>query len=239
MGHGGHIVRIRYGKLGSGKYISHLDTIRGAERSLRRMGLPLLYSEGFTPRPRMSFAAALQVGVSSVAEHMDVFLTQLVSPEDVVKAGMSAFHESMPIIAAGSFDGSYSLPAKVEAAVYEIRPYRPGMAAWGESALRRSVDMLMAMESITVAGKEGKTKEARSLILDAKAREESLTVSLACGNKNLRPQEFIGALAAASGEDFGISQDICRIGLLLGLGSGLADPMTGCESTYYSERFRS
>ncbi len=239
MGHGGYIIRIRYGKLGAGKYISHLDTIRGSERALRKMGLPLLYSEGFTPRPRMSFAAALQVGVSSVAEHMDVFLTEPVSPEDVVKAGMSAFHESMPIIAAGSFDGSYSLPAKVEAAVYEIKPYSQRSAGWQESALRMAVDALMGMESVTVAGKEGKTKEARGLILDAKAREESLTVSLACGNRNLRPQEFIGALAAASGEDFGISQDICRIGLLLGLGSGLADPMTGCGGTYYSERFRS
>lgn len=239
MGHGGYIIRIRYGKLGAGKYISHLDTIRGAERALRRMDLPLLYSEGFTPRPRMSFAAALQVGVSSIAEHMDIFLTEPVPPEEVVKAGEAAFHDSMPIIAAGSFDGSYSLPAKVEAAVYEVRPYSKGKAGWTETALERAIEALLALPSVTVAGKEGKTKEARSLILDAKAREESLTVSLACGNRNLRPQEFMGALSAASGEDFGISQDTCRIGLLLGLGSGLLDPMTGCGSTYYSERFRS
>ena len=106
-------IRIKYGKVGPGMYISHLDTIRALERAIRRIGLPMLYSEGFNPRPRMSFAAALQIGVSSEAEHMDVFLASEFEPDELLKRASGAFPASMPLLAAGRFLGGYSLPAKV------------------------------------------------------------------------------------------------------------------------------
>ncbi|HOS50929.1 MAG TPA: TIGR03936 family radical SAM-associated protein, partial [Bacillota bacterium] len=92
-------IRIKYGKVGPGRYISHLDTIRAVERAIRRMGLPVLYSEGFSPRPKMTFAAALQVGVGSVAEHMDVLLERGIEPADVLCMALSAFPDTMTLIA--------------------------------------------------------------------------------------------------------------------------------------------
>ncbi|MDO8687119.1 MAG: TIGR03936 family radical SAM-associated protein, partial [Dehalococcoidales bacterium] len=62
------------------KFISHLDIIRLWTRALRRAQIPLAYSEGFSPHPRMSLAAPLPVGVTSEAELMDIFVTGLVSP---------------------------------------------------------------------------------------------------------------------------------------------------------------
>jgi radical SAM-linked protein len=62
------------------KFISHLDIMRLWERALRRAQVHLAYSEGFSPRPRISLAAPLSVGVTSDAELMDVFLTRNVSP---------------------------------------------------------------------------------------------------------------------------------------------------------------
>jgi len=239
MGHGGHAIRIRYGKQGAGKYISHLDTIRAAERALRRLGLPLLYSEGFNPRPRMSFAAALQVGVSSVAEYMDVFLTEPIDTGDVVERGSWAFPEAMPIIAAGAFDGSYTLPSKIAGATYSIRPYGAYGSSWSEKELVEALGVLLAMEDVSIAGKDGKEKHIRALINGARAASGELVVKLACGNQNLRPQVFMEALKKASGADYGASQDICRIGLEIDLGAGLQDPLAGCAGNIYSNKFRS
>ncbi len=61
------------------KFISHLDITRLWERALRRAQVPLAYSEGFSPHPRISLAAPLPLGVTSEGELMDVFLARLVS----------------------------------------------------------------------------------------------------------------------------------------------------------------
>jgi radical SAM-linked protein len=67
-------VRIGYRKLGRVAYASHLDLVRSFPRMLRRIGLPLYYSEGFRPLPRLTFGPALPVGTSSLCEHIDVRL---------------------------------------------------------------------------------------------------------------------------------------------------------------------
>ncbi len=73
-------LRIRFSRGEEIKFISHLDIMRLWERALRRAQIPLAYSEGFSPHPRLSLAAPLPVGVTSEAELMDVFIIKLVSP---------------------------------------------------------------------------------------------------------------------------------------------------------------
>lgn len=67
-------LRIRFAKLGKIRFTSHRDMARIWERGLRRAGLPVAYSEGFTPRPRISFGLALPTGYESEAEYLDVEL---------------------------------------------------------------------------------------------------------------------------------------------------------------------
>ncbi len=62
------------------KYISHLDLARTMERALRRAHLPMVYSQGYNPRPRLAFASALPVGVTGREEIMDVWLTPPLEP---------------------------------------------------------------------------------------------------------------------------------------------------------------
>ena len=69
-----HRLRLKFGRGEQLKFLSHLDLMRLWERSLRRAGIELSYSEGFSPHPRISLAAPLAVGVTSVAELMDIFL---------------------------------------------------------------------------------------------------------------------------------------------------------------------
>ena len=72
-------LRVRFKRGGEVKYISHLDLIRLWQRAIHRARLPLAYSEGFSPHPRISLAAPLPIGVTSEAELMDVYLVRPVS----------------------------------------------------------------------------------------------------------------------------------------------------------------
>lgn len=65
-------VRIRFAKLGKVRWTSHRDVARMWERAFRRVRLPLAYTEGFSPRPRISFGLALPTGHESEAEYLDV-----------------------------------------------------------------------------------------------------------------------------------------------------------------------
>jgi radical SAM-linked protein len=77
-------LRLKFGRGEELKFLSHLDLMRLWERALRRAGLPLAYSEGFTPHPRIALAAPLSVGVTSEAELMDVFLSRWMAPDSFV-----------------------------------------------------------------------------------------------------------------------------------------------------------
>jgi len=73
-------LRIKFSRGEEVKFISHLDIMRLWQRALHRAGMPLAYSEGFNPRPRISLAVPLPTGVTSEAELMDIFCTRWVSP---------------------------------------------------------------------------------------------------------------------------------------------------------------
>ena len=73
-------LRIRFCRGQEIKFISHLDIMRLWQRVFYRAGIPLAYSEGFSPHPQISLAAPLAVGVTSEAELMDILCTKLVSP---------------------------------------------------------------------------------------------------------------------------------------------------------------
>ena len=85
-------LRVRYSKLGRVRFVSHRDGTRLWERALRRVGLPVAYSQGFTPRPKLSFGLALPTGAESVAEYLDVDLVDEVptDPADPASAELLA-----------------------------------------------------------------------------------------------------------------------------------------------------
>ncbi len=79
-------LRVVFSKSGPLTYTSHLDLARAWERSLRRAGVPVAYSQGFNPRPRLQLAAALPLGHTGEAELLDVRLEKSISVEDFVEA---------------------------------------------------------------------------------------------------------------------------------------------------------
>jgi radical SAM family uncharacterized protein/radical SAM-linked protein len=81
------IIRIEYGKGEHVRYLSHLDMMRMFERAMRRAQVPLAYTEGFNPRPKISYGPALATGYTSESEFMDVHIA-IEGPYDI-KASLS------------------------------------------------------------------------------------------------------------------------------------------------------
>jgi len=79
-------LRVRFRREEELKFISHLDLMRLWVRALRRAKIPLEYSEGFSPHPRISLAAPLSVGMTGESEFMDVTLSRPVSPHGFIEA---------------------------------------------------------------------------------------------------------------------------------------------------------
>ena len=89
--------RIKYTKTGNLKYMSHLDLLRTMQRILHRAELPIWYTEGFNPQPKLSFGLPLSVGCESVCEYLDIRLTESLSCEEVATRIEKAFPREMHV----------------------------------------------------------------------------------------------------------------------------------------------
>lgn len=78
------VLRVKFKKVGKLQYISHLDLVRTMHKTVVRAKLPLWYTEGFNPKPKMVFAAPLSIGTESKCEYMDVRLTEKMSEEEAL-----------------------------------------------------------------------------------------------------------------------------------------------------------
>ncbi len=114
-------VRIRFSKTGALIYIGHLDVMRYFQKLFRRAGIPVRYSEGFSPHQILSFSEPLPLGMESEGEYADVELDGIVSTDDAL---MRLRQNSVPEITIMSFkqldDKSENAMAAVRAARYSV-----------------------------------------------------------------------------------------------------------------------
>ncbi|MCL5961474.1 MAG: TIGR03936 family radical SAM-associated protein [Chloroflexi bacterium] len=113
-------LRITFSKGPEIKYISHLDLLRMWERILRRAGVPLAYTRGFNPHPRLALAAPLPVGVLGSAEMLEIFLESLMPIPDFEQAIARQLPSGVQVSRIEEVDErTPSLPSVVRAAEYE------------------------------------------------------------------------------------------------------------------------
>lgn len=187
--------RLRFTKLGKLRFLSHRDLARLWERSLRRAGVQVAYSEGFSPRPRLHFGLALSTGHESLAEYLDIDLVDGtgVEPGDLpdVVAGVLPVGVT-PQVAVAIPPGTESLQAAVSSCRWEIEVVGPERAAVAD-ALSAA---LAAPELPLVVERKGSPVDldARPAIaaLDLADGSSPLTVDLA-GAAPLRPSTVIVA----------------------------------------------
>ncbi|HOU23789.1 MAG: hypothetical protein BWY10_02224 [Chloroflexi bacterium ADurb.Bin180] len=138
-------LRIVFAKQAELRYISHLDLMRAWERALRRARLPVAHTQGFNPRPRLLFAAALAVGWTGSAELLDLFLEQRVDLRLAARALLVQLPPGLEVSSITEVDLTLpSLPAQVSAAEYRIE-LAPGPSA---AELGERVARLLAATSL-------------------------------------------------------------------------------------------
>lgn len=93
-------VRIKFSKVGSLQFISHLDLNRTMKTVMIRAGIPIKYSEGFNPHPKMVFALPLSVGNESVTEYLDFRITSPMSERELIDRLNNAFPPEMRVLKA-------------------------------------------------------------------------------------------------------------------------------------------
>ncbi len=119
-------VRIKFSKHGPIKFIGHLDIMRFFQKAMRRSGIDIAYTGGFSPHQIMSFAAPLGVGLESNGEYMDVELHSMISSRDVVERLNEASVEGIRILSAKVLpENAGNAMASVAAAEYTVR-FRDG-----------------------------------------------------------------------------------------------------------------
>lgn len=114
-------IRITFSKSGPMQYVGHLDLHRSWERTFRRSGLPLAYSQGFHPQPRLNLACALPVGFTSQCEILDAWLEEEISIDQIRKAVSSALPPGLEVHGLEIIDlQAPALQTQVTSAVYII-----------------------------------------------------------------------------------------------------------------------
>ena len=91
-------LRIRYAKRGRLRFTSHRDFGRAFERAIRRAGLPIAYSSGFSPHPRISYANASPTGAASEAEYLEIGLVEVCDPAEVRRRLDEALPDGLDIV---------------------------------------------------------------------------------------------------------------------------------------------
>ena len=138
-------IRITFAKQGPLRYIGHLDLHKLWERAARRTELPLAYSQGFHPQPKMNMAAALPLGFSSRCEVIDMKLEHDISLDDLPTRLNQTLPSGLRVIQVEQVDErAPALQAQVTAAEYQVTI--TGFVDTSE--LQRRVDSVMEAESI-------------------------------------------------------------------------------------------
>jgi radical SAM-linked protein len=188
-------IRISFGKLGFLRFVGHLDLAQSWERILRRAGIPLEYSQGYNPRPRMQFAAPLPVGVTSESEYVDVWLVERLADEWVVRLN-AATPADLPVYCIAEVPiRARALPTLVTHADYVIRLLDDSLP---RDEVQRRVDNLLAAPRIERV-RRNKTYDLRPLILDLAVNDAgNITAQLVTGDRgNGRADELLDALGLA------------------------------------------
>ncbi|MGH4011392.1 MAG: TIGR03936 family radical SAM-associated protein, partial [Pseudonocardiaceae bacterium] len=203
-------VRLRYAKRGKLRFTSHRDVARAFERALRRAGLPMAYSQGYSPHPKVSWVGAAPTGVASEAEYLEIQLVENIDPE-LVRAQLDAALPEGLAVLEGVLAGPGGLAERIEASRWHIEV--PGLHS---GQLRQAAEALLAVPELLV---ERVTKDGRRL-LDARGAIVSLEVELfpaqapmpdpptMCGiliavvrqvNPAVRPDDVLSALGVVAG----------------------------------------
>jgi radical SAM-linked protein len=221
--------RGRFSKTGRLRFLGHLDLARLLLRGLRRAGLPLVYSQGFNPKPKVAFGPALAVGISSDGEVLDFETRERLDPVVLPDRINAALPEGVRFDAVREIRGAVpSLGDAVRAARYRIQLSAPDVAASLVERFRRR-------KRVTV---ERTTKKGGTRLFDlteellelepAGDRALRMTLALHAGGASVRPEEAVREILGGDGVEY----HLVRETLLVDWRGRLVDPLLAASASH-------
>lgn len=200
-------LRIRYAKRGRLRFTSHRDFARAFERAVRRAGIPIGHSSGFTPHPKISYANASPTGAASEAEYLEIGMTRPCDPDEVRIALDSALPVGLDIV-----EVVLALPGvfaeRLEASSWEI--VLPGV---GSEHAESAVQAFLAADEILIERmmKRGlRTLDCRAAVVRLSARSDVssaqpcaiLAVVVRHATPSVRPDDVLAGLRSSGGLEY-------------------------------------
>lgn len=193
-------LRIRFGKVGSLRYTGNLDLAKVWERTLRRANLPILYTQGFNTRPRISLPVPLPLGMTSECEIIDIAMRETVELSGLLDQIQAVSPSGLQLLDVEEVPvNAPNIQSLVRSAHYRITFLDP--VDW--EGLQRRIDDLLAEKRLIrereVKGKRRSVLDARPLIYSLKRDGDDLIAHLATGEYgNLRAEEILEMLSVTT-----------------------------------------
>lgn len=227
-------IRLQYAKRGALKFSSHRDFQRVFERAVRRVGIPMAYSAGFSPHPKISYANAAPTGTASEAEYVEIGLAKRVDVNQLLQALQPAMPSGLSIVDAVEAKTS-DFVERLEASLWQI-----SLPEIDLGLLRTAIEKYLAAELVEVTRKTKngpRTFDTRAAVLNIEIIGTEVTESgLVCAILRLvvrhltpavRPDDVLNAIALLAEIDYPVAPRITRLaqGPLQADNASVADPL--------------
>ena len=205
-------LRVRYAKRGRLRFTSHRDFSRAFERAVFRARIPMAYSSGFNPHPRISYAGAAPTGSASEAEYLELALAQVLVPAEVHAALDESLPDGLDVLQVVESPGG-SLADLLEASHWRI-DVDADLATAGNAVLQFLAAEEAVVERMTKKGM--RAFDARAAVVSLSVSTESrrgaaLDVVLRHGTPAVRPDDVLRGLAVVADLDVGEAPLMTRL----------------------------
>ncbi len=175
------------------KFIGHLDTMRYFQKAIRRAGIDIMYSEGFNPHQKMSFAAPLGVGLTSTGEYMDIEVNTTKSSKEMVDRLNEQMVEGMKVISYRKIPDDGKKAMSIVAAADYMISFREGKEPGGINIAAKFEEYLSS-DSIIVTKKTKKSEkevDIKAGIFEGSVIDDKIFLKLASSSADYLKPELV------------------------------------------------
>lgn len=199
-------VRIKYAKTGVVRFIGHLDVMRYFQKAIRRAGIDITYTKGYSPHQILSFAAPLGLGVTSEGEYFDAELDSLEESKVMVDKMNDAMNDGMKVLDIRLLDDN----AKAAMAIVSASDYVVNISddSLVDNSILSNVEDFINQDSIVILKKSKKTEkevDIKPFIIKIHYNNNGLYMLLKTGSENnIKPELVVEAICRYKGVEYRI-----------------------------------
>ncbi len=204
-------LRIRYAKRGRLRFTSHRDFSRAFERAVFRARVPMAYSSGFNPHPRISYAGAAPTGSASEAEYLEIALAEVVEPGTIHAALAEALPDGLDVLEVVESPGG-SLADRLQASLWRIDVGSSDVEATAAVTEFLASDSVLVQRMTKKGLREFDCRAAVvSLVVERPATGSRFRLVLRHVVPAVRPDDVLTGLASVSGFEAGEAPLLTRM----------------------------